>query len=102
MRYSLGGYASDPNVQTGRAAPFSSICKHLGLLALLTELVGGVDREQHRFALALIGAVLLAVELDEPYVLLADDEVTGTRALGGKVSNRCGIAGMHWGHDKPL
>src|SRR5262249_34291824 len=40
--------------------------KHLGLLALLAELLGGVNCEQHGLALAVVGSVFLAVELDVP------------------------------------
>src|SRR5262245_38855824 len=47
----------------------------LRLLALLPELLGGIDREQHRLALAEVGPEFLAVERDEPDVLLAYDQI---------------------------
>src|SRR6266516_2861153 len=51
--------------------------------------MSGLDREQHRFALALIGPVLLAVELDEPYVFLTDDKIAGPRAAGDEARAPC-------------
>src|SRR5262249_23399172 len=48
----------------------------LRLLALLPELLGGIDREQHRLAFAEVGPEFLAVERDEPDVLLTHDQIT--------------------------
>src|SRR5215211_3428610 len=39
---------------------------HVGLLAVLAELLRGVNGEQHRLVFALVGAELLVIELDHP------------------------------------
>src|SRR5215472_5874689 len=64
----IGVPAVDPDrrQQQARIIPY----QHLGRLALLTELVGGVDRKQLRLALALVGAEPFTGEGDEPDVLL--------------------------------
>src|SRR6202022_2923362 len=54
--------------------------KHLRLRALLAEFMRGIDREQHRLALALVRAELLAFEGNEPEVLPAHHQIAPARS----------------------
>jgi hypothetical protein len=64
----VGGY---------RSSPFAVLIdpQDLRLLALLPEFLSGIDREQHRLALAEVRPKFLAVERDEPDVLLTHDQI---------------------------
>jgi hypothetical protein len=44
-------------------------------LTLLSELLGGIHCEQNRLSLAQIGAEFLAMEADDPVVVILDDEI---------------------------
>src|SRR4051812_46837568 len=44
-------------------------------IAALAKLARGIDREQHRFGFALVGAELLVRELDHPVVVMLDEEI---------------------------
>src|SRR6185436_3869383 len=52
---------------------------HFGFRAALRQFARGLDREQHRFGLALVGAELFVGELDHPVVVMLDQEVSGWR-----------------------
>jgi hypothetical protein len=58
--------------------------QHLGFPTLLAELVGCIDGEQESLTLAFVGAILLAIELDDPSVFPAGDQVTCLRAVENK------------------
>jgi hypothetical protein len=53
--------------------------QHLGILAQFTEIVGGIDREKHRFPFGIIRPVFVPIELDEPNVVLTNDYVARVR-----------------------
>src|SRR5262245_12404098 len=63
----------------GRCFPGLVEAEHLGAFPVVAEQVRGVDREQHRLALALVGTKFLALELDEPDIFLAHDQVAHAR-----------------------
>src|SRR5438132_14260436 len=60
----------------------------LCFLALLAELMRGIDREQHRLAFALIGPELVSLEVDQPKVLPTIDEVAPACSAGDKDCKR--------------
>ena len=47
------------------------------ILTLLRELLRGIDRKQQSLALRLIGAEFLAVEFDDPVIVVLEDQLTG-------------------------
>jgi hypothetical protein len=55
---------------TPQRPPVITHQQHLRLFALFAELLGGINREQHRFPLGRVWAVLFAIEVNEPEVLL--------------------------------
>jgi hypothetical protein len=73
---------------------------HLGILALPTKLLGGVNREQRGDALAAVGAEFIAVECDEPGAFPARNQITNTRRDRHK--GRPVIAILNVWHDIPL
>src|SRR5882757_2431693 len=76
--------------------------RDLRRLALLTELVGGIDGKQHGFTFGVVGAVFLAIELDEPDILLANDQVAGARATRHKRWRQRVVMVWRSRHDFPL
>ena len=56
--------------------------QHLGILAQFTEIVGGIDREKHRFPFSFVRPILIPIELDEPNVVLTNDDVARVRMTG--------------------
>src|SRR4051812_40196068 len=72
----------------GMGNPILVSRKHLRLLALLAELVRGIDREQHRLAFGSIGAEFLPFERNEPKILPAQHKVPMPRRIGDHARGR--------------
>ena len=68
---------------------------------VLAEQVGGIDREQDRLALALIGSEFLTFECDEQGILPLPDEVAGARARRDEGRQPRISASMRSWHDAP-
>src|SRR3954471_12062749 len=58
--------------------------QNLRCTALLAQLLCGIDGKQERLPLTLVRTELLAVEADDPAVILACDQVARMRASGNK------------------
>src|SRR3954463_1348963 len=52
---------------------------HLGAFALRAQFLGSIDCEEHRLSLTAIGTILFISVLDQPMVLMPDDDVSSVR-----------------------
>src|SRR6266436_10407971 len=52
---------------------------HLGAFALCAQFLGSIDCEEHRLSLTAIGAIFFISELDQPFILMPDDDVSSVR-----------------------
>jgi hypothetical protein len=71
--------------------PVSTLQQHLRLFALFAELLGGIDREQHRFSLGLVRPVFFAGEFNEPEIsspanLMNQRSIAGVRTTWSRLS----------------
>jgi hypothetical protein len=65
--------------------------QHLRIFTTLAEIVGSIDREKHRLPFGSIRTVLVPIELDEPNVVLTNDDVPRVQMTRNDLWRQCVI-----------
>jgi hypothetical protein len=71
--------------------------QHLRIFTTLAEIVGSIDREKHRLPFGSIRPVLVPIELDEPKVVLTNDDVPRVQTTRNDLWMKLGLR-----HGTPL